>query len=149
MIVAIDATTNPSSLRGVNRFVNGPSTRLRSRASSSTVAKVIQTATTSKLSTPWRSAKQRYEEWIPIIGELHSGYQLMEPLLVHVWIEGAEFVADAPAINLHAFGHDVDTALTALAEEIVDHYEWLEELGDAVSQGVAEDREFLRLIVQK
>jgi hypothetical protein len=65
------------------------------------------------------------EEWATIWGRLVGPYALRGPLQIHLWIENGEYVADAPALNLHAFGADRDDALSNLRERIVEEYEFL------------------------
>ncbi len=80
-------------------------------------------------------------------GPLPDGYELRAPVAVEVWREGGEVVADAPDLDLHAFGTDVDAALAALGVRIVDHLTRLEELGDGLAPRMLRERDRLRALV--
>jgi len=77
-------------------------------------------------------------------GALPGGYVLRTPVNVDVWREGTEIVADAPDLNIHAFGADADTALVNLGTRIVDQLARLEELGDRLAPRMARERDRLR-----
>jgi hypothetical protein len=77
-------------------------------------------------------------------GALPGGYALRSPIPVTVWDEGADVVADAPELDLHAFGGDADAAVANLGVRIVEHFERLEELGDRMAPRMRRERERLR-----
>ena len=77
-------------------------------------------------------------------GGLPGGFSLRAPVDVAVWREGAEFVADVPDLNLHAFGADADTALANLRARIVDQFARLDELGDRLAPRMKRERDRLR-----
>ncbi len=73
------------------------------------------------------------EEWRTIQGPLIGRYVLREPVLIHLWIDNGEYVADAPNLNLHGFGADDVQALTDVRERIVEEYEFLRSEADRLS----------------
>lgn len=77
-------------------------------------------------------------------GALPGGYALRSPVSVAVWREGTEVVADAPDLNIHAFGADADAAMANLGARIVDQYARLEDLGDRLAPRMARERDRLR-----
>jgi hypothetical protein len=76
-------------------------------------------------------AQTPVEEWTAIFGSLGGGYCLQEPVEVHVWADNEEYIADAPGLNLHAFGADREEALLSLRERIVEEFEFLRSEADA------------------
>jgi hypothetical protein len=67
---------------------------------------------------------------------------------IYVYAEADEFVAtyDDP-IPINAFGTTPGDAIARLRVEIVEHLDWLEQAGDALSPLLVRQRERLRLIV--
>ena len=84
------------------------------------------------------------EETFVLDGRLSNGCALRHPLLVQVWQEGDEFVADSADFNLHAFGGDPEEALQNLRQHLVNHLAFLEEQEDKLVPRLARDRERLR-----
>jgi hypothetical protein len=84
-----------------------------------------------------------YEECYAIAGELSPSHWLHRSLLVRVQIEGPEFVAEQPDLEIHAFGGNAIAAIMALRDEIVEQYERLSELGDQVAPRLKRQRELL------
>jgi hypothetical protein len=77
-------------------------------------------------------------------GALPGGYALRAPVRVTVWDEGADVVADAPDLDLHAFGDDADTAVANLGSRIVAHFERLEALENRLAPRMRRERDHLR-----
>lgn len=84
------------------------------------------------------------ERRLSIEGGLAGGYALRCPVAVTVWEEGAEVVADAPDLDLHAFGDDTDAAVMNLRARIVAHLARLEALGDRLAPRLRDERQRLR-----
>ena len=87
------------------------------------------------------------ETTVLLEGELPGGYALRGPIEVVVWPEGTEAVADAPDLNVHAFGPDADAALANLATRVVDHFERLEEPGERLAPRMRRERDRLRALL--
>lgn len=103
---------------------------------------VLRSDSLQEVDRTWHSYPP-YEEWFLIKGKLPRGYVLRGAVMVHRWLEGSEFVAAAPMLNLHAFGVTPAIALAHLAEEIVAWVIQLETLGDMVSPRLSQERELL------
>jgi hypothetical protein len=82
-----------------------------------------------------------------IDGSLPGGFTLRDPVDVDVWKEGAEYVAAAPSLLIHAFGVSVDDAMANLRHEIVMQVRRLEDLGDRLAPRMVAQRDQLRRLV--
>ncbi len=80
-------------------------------------------------------------------GEIGQGYALRSPIQIALWREGREVVADAPDLNLHAFGHDTDEARRNLGASLIEQFRRLEELGDKLGPGLMAERDRLRQLL--
>lgn len=81
----------------------------------------------------WQYQRLNYNEWVFVEGDLAHGFRLTKPIYIHLWIEGEEFVADAPLLYVHAFGERVDEALDNLGEAIIDRLLFLRKHGTKLS----------------
>lgn len=88
-----------------------------------------------------------YEEVYRIKGELPGGHWLYYAVPVYVRIEGAEYVAVQPHLALHAFGESPVDAILNLRDELVEHYERLEAMGDRLVPPLVRQREKLRKLL--
>jgi hypothetical protein len=78
-------------------------------------------------------------ESIVLDEELPDGYRLLQTVHAEVWNEGNVFVADAEALSIHAFGPNRTAAIQSLQREIVEHYRFLQGLGDKISPAAREE----------
>lgn len=97
----------------------------------------------------WLVPRVAYDEWLFVEGELTAGYYLSRPLRIHLWIEGDEFVADAPMLNTHAFGSSRSVAMDNLGEAIVEHYRHLEQMRDHLAPRMERELKLLQHYVME
>jgi len=103
----------------------------------------ISPTTTSAPALVNQSSLADFQRHYLIQGQLSARYWLKKPVLVLVFIEGAEFVAEQEDLGIHAFGDTVAEAITGLRDEILEHYERMTELGDRISARLKREREVL------
>jgi putative transcriptional regulator len=79
-----------------------------------------------------------------IQGPLFDEFVLREPVTVKLWREGAEFVAEASELGVHAFGRSEDDAMANLRSHIVEQFRRLEELDGRLAPRMIAQRDRLR-----
>jgi hypothetical protein len=99
------------------------------------------------LATPQPDRELDYCELYRIKGELPGGYWLDRSLPVQVHVEGSEYVALQPQLALHAFGVTPVDAIMNLREELVEHYQHLNLMGDRLGPQLLRQRELLRRLL--
>ena len=67
----------------------------------------------------------QFNQRLAIGGALPGGYVLRQPLPVHLWREGREFVAASEYLSLHGYGNSPREALDELKAAIVEQHERL------------------------
>jgi hypothetical protein len=82
-----------------------------------------------------------------LTGDLSREFRLARPIRVEVWIEQGEFVADAPELNLHAFGADRTEALANLSLRVVEQRHGFQALRGRLSAQMKRDAAQLEAIV--
>jgi hypothetical protein len=78
------------------------------------------------------------ETWQLLTGQLVPGYRLREPVEIHVWREGEEYVAAAENLEIHAFGSDRDQAISNLRVRIVEQTLRLRKMREQLSASMVE-----------
>ena len=142
------AQVGPSSIRRWLRTGKLPGRRLGQRAGYRIQASDLErlVAERDKGRNGQRPAREPMTAAEPCVleGSLPGGYALRAPVRVVLWQEGAEVVADAPDLHLHAFGNDAEAALTILGGRIVDQFTRLDEMGERLAPRMMRERDLLR-----
>ena len=92
---------------------------------------------------------ERGEERIDLRGRLDAELALRSPVAVRLWREADEYVADAPDLNLYAFGTTKDEAIAHLRVQIAEQHRRLEELGNRLAPPARVVADRLRAVVQR
>jgi hypothetical protein len=95
--------------------------RSKTRMSADLIAKVRAVRGRDRASeAPANDELEPLAEVVQLAGSLPGGFVLQHPLRAEVWIEQGEYVADAPELNVHAFGATRAEALDNLRAAIVE-----------------------------